>query len=175
MTRTTSSTEKPSSSEDVLCFGIAFVAESDVDMARVEQPLPIQWAHHGSAMLDASFLSNFLRMLIVGKSSANADWSDALRQVAFSDHRSSTAVHIYACSPAVRDLLAELSDDQEAKLGEDLYRSRRRPRAAGADPDELATRFVALVKKLVLLAREARDRNFKLALRVEYRRRGNLS
>ena len=175
MTRTKSSMGKPSSSEDVLCFGIAFVA-ADVAAAHVVEPLPIQWAHVGSPMLDASFLSNCLRMLIVGRSAANADWSDALRQVACSDHRSSTAVHVYVCSLAVRDLLAELSDEQAAKLGEDLYRSRRRrPLAAGGDPDTPAALFVTLVKKLMLLARDARERNFNLALRVEYRRRGNLN
>jgi hypothetical protein len=164
------------SCEDVLCFGIAFVSESDEVMARAEQPLPVQWAHVESRMLDASFLSNCLRMLVVGRSAANADWSDALRQVACSDHHSSTAVHVYVCSLAVRDLLAELSGEQGAKLGEDLYRSRRRgPQAVGGDPDQPETSFVTLVKDLVVLAREARDRNHGLALRVEYRRRGNLS
>lgn len=127
------STVKPPSSEDVLCYGTVFVAESDFEVAHVEKPLPVQSAHFGSAMLDASFLSNCLRMLIVSKSISNADWGDALRQVACSDHRSSTAVHIYACSLAIRDLLAELSDKQGTRLADDLgitevkwrHRSRR--------------------------------------------------
>jgi hypothetical protein len=176
MTRAKPTMENMPSSEDVLFFGTAFVAESDAVMTRVEEPLPVQCAHVESRILDASFLSNCLRMLIVARSAANADWSDALRQVACTGHCSSTAVHVYACSRAVRDLLAELSDEQGAKLGEDLYRSRRRrPQAADRDQDRPEKPFVTLVKDLVVLAREARDRNRNLALRVEYRRRGNLS
>src|ERR1700680_1497632 len=94
------------SSDVVVCYGTVFVAQSASDWVNVEKPVPVERPQFGSVSLDASFLSNCLTILVGMKWQANGDWNDALKQVASTDHRASTAVHIYACSEPFRDVLA---------------------------------------------------------------------
>ena len=162
------------SSDDVVCYGTAFIVESGADWAHVEQPLPANRPQFGSAGFDSSFLSNCIRLLISIKSQPTEKWGDIVKQVAGMDHRSAIAVHVHACSASIRDLLATMTEDQAADLGAQLYRWRRGTTAA-AHKDERQDRSVTIVKSLSILAKQARDSNLQLALRVEYRRRGNLS
>jgi hypothetical protein len=180
--------------DDVVCYGTAFVARSDQDWVNVEKPVPAERPQFGSAFLDMSFLSNCLIILVGTKSHADGNWTDAIKQVGITDHRSSTAVHIYACSAPFCDVLAALTEEQEDQIAQEWYRllrarqeealqKMRGPRldsaagkhkAKGEHHDSRVGPRVTLVKQLVALARQAKVGNQKLMLRVECRRRGNL-
>jgi hypothetical protein len=191
--------DKPSlvrapSSDDVVCYGTVFVAQSASDWVNVEKPVPVERPQFGSASLDASFLSNCLKILVGMKWQANGDWNDALKQVASTDHRASTAVHIYACSVPFRDVLAALTEEQEDHVAHEWHRLLRArqeealQKIRGPRFDSTAVKRISqerqveraspratLVKQVVALARRANVGNQKLMLRVEYRRKGGLS
>lgn len=181
--------------DDMVCYGTAFVAHSDRDWVNVEKPVPAERPQFGSAFLDMSFLSNCLIILVGMKSHADGNWTDAIKQVGVTDHRSSTAVHIYACSASFCDVLAALTEEQEDQIAREWYRllrarqeetlqKMRGPRldsaagkhmAKGEHHDSRVGSRITLVKQLLALARQAKVGNQKLMLRVEYRRRGSLS
>jgi hypothetical protein len=110
------------SSDAVVCYGTVFVAQSDNDWVNVDKPAPVDRPQFGSANLDASFVSDCLKILVGMKWQPNGDWNDALKQVASTDHRASTAVHIYACSVPFRDVLATLTEEQEDHVAHEWYR-----------------------------------------------------
>ena len=53
---------------------------------------------------------------------SDSDWVNVDKQVASTDHRASTAVHIYACSVPFRDVLAALTEEQEDPVAPEWYR-----------------------------------------------------
>jgi len=175
--------------EPLACYGIVFVADS-VEMASDLLRAPsMALPQIASPGLDSTFLINCQQALSGARLMKDLDGL-AVRRVAGTRRRGSTAIHLFACAPAFRDLLAALTErrardlavrwptltdghsKRPPKLSEKVSERTRSTRA----PSRLDGRTqhrVTLLNELAGLSRLAKTGDRSLMLRVEYHRRRN--
>jgi len=176
----TSQVGKARTTDHLACYGIVFVARSAdlaADLLHVPSMSLPQLASPG---LDSAFLISCQQALTGKKVPKDLD-SLAVRRVAGTRGRGSTAVHLFACSADLRDLLSSLSERRARELAlrwpsltdpgasrESDIAERARP---GARLDGHSQHRVKLLTQLVGLSRMAKTADRSLMLRVEYHRR----
>jgi hypothetical protein len=187
---------KAQASDEIACYGIAFVAEKPNDSLDLLLQAPaLSRPQRASPGLDAAFLTTCL-WLLRGATERGAkdlldDDGDGLRRLCGSRGTGSTAILLFACSAELRDLLSAVNERRARELAarwpdridptvspgvRETSRARRgtsvvRPGRSSTRSDGRTRHRLALLLELAELASLARTDGHTLMLRVEYHRR----
>jgi hypothetical protein len=128
-----------------------------------------------SPRLDASFLINCgrlhaARLLAGGLATIETAPNAYVKRVAGSDFRSLKGTVIYECSAELQGLLATLTPERAAEMATEWYgmygpHKSKPPKSSGRTHIRLA-----ILENLIVLAKQARDNQVTLMLRVDYRK-----
>jgi hypothetical protein len=165
----------PRASPRIVCYGTAFLADAPANAKLLTQRIAADVPQFSSPRLDASFLINCgrlhaARLLAGGLATIETAPNDYVERVAGSDFRSPKGTVIYQCSTELQDLLAALTPKRAAELATEWYGMYEPPKAKSAKLDGRTQTRLAIIKNLAALAIQAKDRQMKLILRVDYRK-----
>jgi hypothetical protein len=170
MTSAKSSHPSPPSSPRIACYGAAFLAAAPANAKLLTRRIAADVPQFSSPRLDASFLINCGRFLAGGCATMDSAPNAYVKRVAGSDFRSSKGTVIYECSTELHGLLAALTPQRAAELATEWYSMYGPQKTKPAEPNGRTHIRLAILENLTVLAKQARDNQVTLMLRVDYRK-----
>jgi hypothetical protein len=169
MTPTNSSNSGPRSSPRIACYGTAFLAAVPVDTAALKRGVPSDVPQFSSPRLDASFLAN-CGSFLTGKTATMDDPSAYFKRIAGSDFRLPKSTAFYECSAELCDRFASTTEERAAEIAHKWYDMNGPAKTNLGEPNGRTQRRLEILNKFAALAKQAKEGNKTLILRVEYRK-----
>ena len=170
MTAPKSSNSSARTSPRIACYGTAFLADAPVDANLLTHRIAPDAPQFSSPRLDASFLINCGRLLSGQLATTEGAPSTYIKRVAGSDFRSPKGTVIYECSTELHGLLAALTPERAGKMATEWYSMYGKTKPRSAEPSGRTQTRLAIIKNLAALAKQGKERQMILMLRVDYRK-----
>jgi hypothetical protein len=168
---TKSSNSGPPVPPRITCYGTAFLAAVPTDAELLMRAITPDVPQFSSPRLDASFLINCGRFHAGGWVTMDSAPNAYVKRVNGSDFRSPNGTVIYQCSTELRDLLAALTPKCAAEMATEWYDMYGKRNTKSAEPNGRAQTRLAILTNLAALAKQGKERQMTLILRVDYRKR----
>ena len=170
MTAPKSSNSSARTSPRIACYGTAFLADAPVDANLLTHRIAPDAPQFSSPRLDASFLINCGRLLSGQLATTEGAPSTYIKRVAGSDFRSPKGTVIYECSTELHGLLAALTPERAGEMATEWYSMYGKTSPRSAEPSGRTQTRLAIIKNLAALAKQGKERQMILMLRVDYRK-----
>jgi hypothetical protein len=173
----TSANFSPRASPRIACYGTAFIADAPIDPAALLRGIAYGMPQFSSPRLDASFLVNCGRFLTGKVASMEETPSTYVKRIASTNFHSSRTTLIYECSSELHELLAALSADRATEIAIEWYHlySYAPAKTKPLESNGRTERRLAILRNLSALAKQGKDCQARLILRVECRKRRLMS